>query len=252
MDKEQLLKQFQNSLDLDLCSKMLDYYSDAKNEQLLNHWDNSITKYGKFLEFVAKAVYQKSSGDSNERLLRDYTASIRKQMSLPKAIRLYLPNAMEACYDIRNHRDAAHATLSVDPNMLDCTYVSAICDWVLGELLIQFGGSDRNSISTFLYSLTFRRLPFFYTASDGTPLLLIENAPAGLETLSLLNIKKRQMTLDEICRCIPHHSRNNIRTQLNKCKIKKQVFQTASATYEILPPGILAVEEFLKAQISMP
>lgn len=252
MDQEHLLKRFQGSLEPKLSSKMLDYYAEAKNEQMLSHWDTAITKYGKFLEFVAKGLYQKSTGDSNDRLLRDYTSSIRKQTSLPKAIRLYLTNAIEACYDIRNNRDAAHATLSVDPNLLDCAYVSATCDWILSELLIQYGDSDRASISEFLLSLTRRQMPFLYKTLDGTALLLIEDIPAGLESLSLLYLKKTPMNLDELCKSIPHHTRDNIRIQLNSARRRKQVFLAANGQYEILPPGVGAVEAFLKEKMSSP
>ena len=230
-------------LDKNMCLKLIDYYDRAKTDQFLGRWDDAITKYGKFIELSARLIYVQATNDKTEKQCRDYTKLIKNKMNLNDSLRLYVPNAIDATYDIRNNRDAAHSSLEIEANQNDCIYTSAACDWILTELLIAFSKRDRSKVSSLISSIVTRKIPFVFENSEGRKLVPNTSNPAWLNGIILLYNEKQPMSLADISYSI-RESKDNIKKQFNRKK--SFVYQREDGKYEILPEGMLEVEKFVK------
>ncbi len=242
MKREELFSLLSPPLESKVCEKFLDYYLEAKNDQLLERWADAITKYGKFLEFVAKAVYLNATNDKTDYLCSQYTRHIRNQMRLPDSLRLYIPTTIDAVYNLRNNRDAAHASLNIDSNFHDCSYSSAASDWILGELLVEFGSKKRDSVNALLQMISVRRIPLVFRNSEGKLLVISNKNPAWLNALILLYSEKKPLTVTEISAGI-HETPENIRTQF--AYRRQMVCKLSDGRYELMPPGAVEVERVL-------
>lgn len=242
MQQNELISLLCPPFQTDLCQKFLGYYIDAKSDQIIGRWPEAITKYGKFLEFVAKSIYLHVTNDKTDYSCSHYTKNIRNKTQLPDSVRRYIPAAIDSAYNIRNNRDAAHASLNIDSNIHDCNYSSATCDWILGELLVEFGSKDRKNINQLLQTISTRRLPLVFRNSEGRPIVLTPQNPAWLNSLILLYTEKRPLDVLEISKSIDE-SQDNIRKQLNSKK--NMVCKLSDGRYELLPHGALEVERIM-------
>lgn len=237
-------------LDRPICEKFLEYYTEAKNDQYLGRYDAAITKYGKFLEFVSKSLYIFATNDKSEYDCSHFTRNLRNKMQLSDSLRLYVPPAVESVYNLRNNRDAAHASLMYS-NIHDCNFSSAACDWILGELLVEFGSKDRSTVDSLLQSISTRQVPLVFRNSEGRLLVLATGNPAWLNVLILLYSEKRALSLKELSLGVDA-SVENIRLQLKKIESKKYICKLADGRYELLPPGALEVEKTQKPKTDVP
>ena len=90
---------------------------------------------GKFGEAIMKATHFLQTGKVVQRISVDSEINeVAKRTDLPDSIRLLIPRAVRVLYDHRSHRGGAHS-YPFDPNLMDCTLVSSIADWVLSELI---------------------------------------------------------------------------------------------------------------------
>lgn len=238
-------------LDVKICEKMIDYYERAKEYEFKREYASSITNYGKYLELVAKALYKHITNDNNDYGCGDLTKKIVNSGTPNDNIRLHITRAIDAAYGIRNGRDAAHSTIKMDTNQYDCAYVSSICDWVLGELMVELGNSNRESVSFILDSIITRKIPFLYEDSDGKQILLTNELTAGEEALVKIYVLRKPLKPVEIL-VGSNKKSDNLRKQLKKMETNKLVSKLKDGSYELTPTGeIEATNIIIKIKESM-
>ena len=188
-------------------------------------------------------IYEFASKDNAVYSCSKYVEGIKKQMQLQKNLRLITTQIVLSGYNIRNDRDAAHPSTKIDPNELDCDYVSAACDWILCELLIEFGDKNRTEADDVIRSIITRKIPLVYEASDGRVLLLENGHPLWLKAAILLYVSKNALSLDEISKSL-RDDKKKIYLQIYR---RKNLFYTLpDGNYELLPPGMAKVDEALR------
>jgi hypothetical protein len=101
------------------------------------------------------------------------------------SVRLHIPKALAAVYNVRNRRDIGHIAGDVDSNSMDATYVVATCDWVLAELVRVFHKCSPEEAQAYIESIVRRRAPLVQEFGD-VPFVLRRGLPAKDEILVLL------------------------------------------------------------------
>lgn len=234
-------------LEMDISEKMLRYYQEAKDLEFVQKYAPAMTSYGKFLEFVAKAIFLSSGGVDNKKFgCRDYTNRIPQLEVENDVVRLLIPIAIDSAYSIRNKRDVAHPSITMDTSPYDCFYVSASCDWILGELIVEFNGTKRDKAREVLNSIVMKRFPFVYENADGKLIVLSKDLTAGKEALVKLYVSNSPLTANQLNEGSTH-SLQNIRTQLRTLETDKKVSKLNDGRYQLLPPGAREAEKIIKS-----
>lgn len=146
---------------------ILRHFVTAKRKYKESDWEVSISKSGKFVEAVTKALLRfcgktlpKTRHFRAGALLRDLE---HESASIDDAMRITIPKCCLFIYEIANNRGARHDPDEVDPNEIDAGITDMSISWVLGEL-IRFS-SKRNKhpeeARELVESLTGKTYPFF-------------------------------------------------------------------------------------------
>lgn len=242
-----LLEYISPPLDREISGKMLQYYQKAKDQEFILQFASSMLYYGKFLELVSRAVFLYTGGQDNGKLgCKDYTNRIVQSNIVNDNIRLLIPWAIDSAFAIRNKRDVAHATVKMDTSAYDCIYVSGTCNWILGELIVELGGIERDKAREVLNSIAMKRFPFVYENADGKLIVLSKDLSAGKEALVKLYVSNSPLNVNQLNEG-SNHSLQNTRTQLRTLETDKKVSKLNDGRYQSLPPGARGAENIIKS-----
>jgi len=165
---ENLLKQ---KFETKRISAVLRYFISSVQKFKESDWETSLSKAGKFIEAIIKMLWV-YSGKSLPARQKDFKAGVyaRKIIDQVKTteisedgIRLGIPRASIFIYDITSNRGGRHDSDEFSPNEMDAVTVSALCSWILAEL-VRFCVSDSMSpdeARKIVESVIERRYPIF-------------------------------------------------------------------------------------------
>lgn len=224
--------------------KMMEYYQEAKKLHYVKQYASAITTFGKFLEVAAEALCNYMNlGDCDASCGKVVEKMIKSQYS-NRSLKLYIPRAIQAAFSIRNGRDAAHGTTNMVTSSYDSEYVASVCDWVLGELVVELSSRDRESVRGLLDTITEKKTPIIYENSDGDLVILQYNLPVKHEIIIILYFRNMPLPISGIvagCKKPP----TTIRSALKRMEGERYITRLRSGAYELLPPGILKAEEII-------
>jgi hypothetical protein len=103
----------------------------------------------------------------------------------PDSVRITLPRALVALYQVRNNRDVAHVGGDVDANVMDATYVLHSVQWVMAELVRIFHNTTVESATSIITALVDRTIPIIWEVG-GVRRVLKSNMTQEDKTLLLL------------------------------------------------------------------
>jgi hypothetical protein len=226
---------------------MLEYYQEAKKLHNSRQYASAITTFGKFLELTAEALCQHMGIGNCESGCGKVTDKMTSSNYPNDSLKLHIPRAIKAAFSIRNGRDAAHGTANMVTSPYDSLYVSAVSDWVLGELLVELGDQDREMIRGMLNSIAEKKSPIFYENSDGDLIILSNEITVGEQGLLKLYFLNRPAKLVELENSVRTRAKlDNLRKQFYNYESDFLVSKLRSGQYEILPGGIARVEKIME------
>jgi HEPN domain-containing protein len=170
---------------------ILKHFIGAKRKYQEGDWEGSISKSGKFVEAVTKAL-MRFCGKTLPRtrhfragsFLRDLE---REPVSIDDAVRIVIPKCCLFIYEIANNRGARHDADEVNPNEIDASTTDVTISWVLGEL-IRFSSKKKKvprEAQELVEALTGKTYPFFEEI-DGRFYVNIEGLSAEKTALLIL------------------------------------------------------------------
>ena len=151
-------------------ASLVNYFSSSVQKLEECDWEGSLIQAGKFVEVVVKLLWI-FAGKTLPRA-KDFKASAYAQKVIDQVsateipsdgIRLQIPRACIFLYDITSNRGGRHDSDEFNPNEMDAITTSAICSWVLSEL-VRFCTSNSlspNEARKIVESLIERRYPIF-------------------------------------------------------------------------------------------
>ena len=133
-------------------------------------WENSLSKAGKFVEATVKLLWTlagKTLPRAKDFKAGAYAQKIIDQISTTEitseGVRLQIPRACIFLYDITSNRGGRHDSDEFDPNEMDAITASALCSWILAEL-VRFcasNGLSPDEARKIIESVIERRYPIF-------------------------------------------------------------------------------------------
>lgn len=106
----------------------------------------------------------------------------------PKSLRVHIPRALLAIYDVRNARGVGHLPGEVDPNLADATFVATTADWVIAELVRLYHGVPLNEAQAIVDGLVQRRVPLVQMF-DNVPKVLRADLSNPKKALVILYVR---------------------------------------------------------------
>lgn len=224
-----------------ISNQVFEHYEAVKTSFRLQDWEKCLVRGGKFGEAVMKAIHFIRTGKITEQISVDAEINeISKRTDLPESIRLLIPRAVRVLYDHRSRRGGAHG--SFDPNVMDCTVVVHIADWIVGELVRLYCKADPDRAMKFVIGITARTIPIVERIGEDY-VVLQRRTSAHQEIAYILYSRYPNRTKNnQLIKWIPNHSAANIRSSLGNMRKGKLIHCNPDGIL-LTRAGIKTVEE---------
>lgn len=228
-------------IDSAIVNEILSHHAALKTSFRLQDWEKCLVRGGKFGEAVMKAIHLIRTGEAARQISVDSEISeVGKRGDLHESIRLLIPRAIRVLYDHRSKRGGAHG--SFDPNVMDCTLVVAIANWVLSELVRLYCVADPNRAMKFAIGISSKSIPIVERIEEDY-VVLHKGASARKEIGFILYSRyPERTTTGQLRKWIPNHSAANISLSLGNMRKAKLVHCNAEGAV-LTTAGVRAIEE---------
>ncbi len=179
---ENILNQLENHIDRNLLNRLLQEYKEVKENFFSQDWEKTGIHAGKFCEItIAILQYLKTGKAIN---LNDIKfgeiycelINMPKQTPEDEVVTLIIPRVARSAYTIRSKRSIAHIK-DVDPSYLDCTFLTAVCDWIMSEFLRLYHTSNAKVVNDIISGLIEREVPII--EEFGTDIMILKPSLSG-------------------------------------------------------------------------
>src|SRR3989338_6069630 len=178
-------------------------------------WENSLSKAGKFVEATVKLLWTlagKTLPRAKDFKAGAYAQKIIDQISTTEitseGVRLQIPRACIFLYDITSNRGGRHDSDDFDPNEMDAITASALCSWILAELMrfCASNGLSPDEARKIVESVIERRYPIFEEI-EGRIYVDNEKHKSALQCALMILYKKfpERMNRDELAEAVKRH-----------------------------------------------
>lgn len=196
-------------------STLVGYFSGSIQKLEEGDWENSLVKSGKFVEATIKLLWT-LAGKTLPRA-KDFKAGAYAQKIIDQVntteipsegVRLQISRACIFLYDITSNRGGRHDSDEFDPNEMDAITASALCSWILAEL-VRFcasNGLSPDEARKIVESVIERRYPIFEEIEGR---IYVDNGKhkSALQCALMILYKKfpERMNRDELAEAVKRH-----------------------------------------------
>lgn len=242
---EQIKTELAAHIDARIVDEILEHHNAVKTSFRLQDWEKCLVRGGKLGEGVMKAIHFIRTGKVTQQISVDSEINeVSKRSDLPEPIRLLIPRAIRVLYDHRSRRGGAHGSFA--PNVMDCTLVVAIADWVVSELVRIYCVTDPELAMKFAIATSTKSIPIVERIEEDY-IVLKRGASARQEIgLILYSRYPERTTRDQLRKWIPNHSPTNISLSLGNMRKAKLVHISTEGAV-LTREGIQAIEREIAA-----
>lgn len=249
-------QQLSNSIDRFLVDRLLECYTELKQNYYLGKHKSGELDAGHFAEIVIRVLQCITNPDHNFVPLGVRLNNVHREIAhfaqLPAAfhdsIRLHIPRAVHTIYGIRSRRGVAHVGGDINPNLSDSTYVVATCDWIIAELVRLYYTSSLEKAQKLVNGIVERKAPLIQDFS-GYLKVLNPKLSAPNKILALLYYRgKEGASTKELRHWVKTKSLSHIPTAIANLEHKKGYIHCDNSQCYITRTGILFVERNIPLQ----
>jgi hypothetical protein len=185
----------------------LKHYSGAIEKYVVGDWEGAIQKAGKFVEAVTKSLFLFCGGTIAN--ARHFKAGIElrqleQRAGYPDAVRIAIPRAAAAVYEIANNRGARHDAHDIEANEMDATMVMPTVSWILAEMIRFAGAGDPASAMALTKEFTRKRYPYFEEIS-GRPYVNLNGTPGEIALLIMYSLYPKRIRRSDLVDMVKRH-----------------------------------------------
>lgn len=229
------------------------HFSGMISESQGGRWEHAITKGGKFVEAILKALFV-SVGKTPPPGRQFKAGAIIEQLAQLAAnvaddtVRLTIPRACRFVYDIASNRGARHDPDEVDPNEMDGNAVVMMCAWIFAEMVryAQKGAVDLKQAKELIEALVVRRYPLIEEVDGRLYFHHRKKTAPGVALLALAYRYPKRMPKDELLATIERHGFKKTNAWMAIRNIRQYVDEDDQVRLRLLAPGIKKAEEIMK------
>lgn len=230
---------------------LLSHHQAMVQEFQQGAWEECISKGGKFVEAVLKALWVHTGnalGPAREFKVDKVINQLPNCTTFDDSIRLAIPRACRFAYDIASNRGARHDPHEIDPNVMDATAVVAMNVWILGEMVryAQKGSLKPEEAKALVEALIEKKYPLMEDV-EGRPYLHVPGA-SGRDIALLLLWKQhpKRISHDALVAGVMRHDCTEKNARVSVDRLKGAV-DVDSGGLRLLQPGIREAELILDA-----
>ncbi len=257
MDVTGLRAQIAAASEAILAQELIDAYEELKTRYFRRDFRPSQLEGGRFAEAAFRILQLKATGSYTpvgktlpnvQDLLQ--TLGSADASTVHESIRVHIPRALAALYNVRNRRDVGHIAADVDANSMDAEYVVAVCNWVLAEFVRLFHQYGPEEAQAYVEALVKRRAPLVQVFGE-TPFVLHPGLSAKEEILLLLYHQgPLGASLDQLDAWLPTVARNTVRSRVSELERQQRYVRRANGRIYVTDTGIQYVESRIIQAVS--
>lgn len=232
---------------------MLRHYADEVSEYQTSHWEKALTKVGKFVEAVLKALFEfigetlpAERGFKVDNIINKLKD--KPQDTYDDSIRILIPRACRFIYDIASNRGGRHDPGEIDPNEMDAGISISTCSWILAEMirLSQKGVVDIEEAKTLVDSLIERKYPFIEDVEGRVYFHIADTSATDIALLALAHQHPQRLTKQALLDTIKLNRFSNENAQKAVQRISPFIDNDGNGLLRLLSTGLKKADEILK------
>jgi hypothetical protein len=212
-------------------------------------WEDANAKAGKFVEAVMKAAWSEtgmpvfagkafSAGNIMDLLAKETNLSISLRLTIPRACRFV--------YEIASNRGARHDADEVAANEMDANAVTALCSWVLAEMVSHSQkGMDLDEAKAAVDGLMKRKYPFMEEI-DGRVYVDIAKSAREAALLILYGIFPKRMSEESLARQVERHGYSKANAGVGVKRIRNRVDDDENGNLRLRNVGVRGAEALIE------
>lgn len=239
-----------SSIPIGLKDPLILEYNKIVQHYLEKRWTAAELSGGKFCEIVYSILegYSKNvfaSSPSKPSNFVDACKRLENNSNIPRSFQILIPRMLPALYEIRNNRSVGHVGGDVDPNSMDTNAVISMCSWIMGEIIRVFHNTTIADAQKIVDFISNRKIPLVWEADDIKRVL---NPKISLtnQILLLLSSNNQPTDIDKLKLWLDYSNKNYFNKAIRKLHNERKInISLDGKKIEILPPGILIVENII-------
>jgi hypothetical protein len=212
-------------------------------------WEDANAKAGKFVEAVLKAVWRETGKPVPKgKAFKAGTIMdlLANENTLSDSLRLTIPRACRFIYEIASNRGARHDADEVAANEMDANAVTALCSWVLAEMVSHSQrGMDLAEAKAAVDGLMKRKYPFMEQI-DGRVYVDIANSAREAALLILYGIFPKRMSEESLARQVERHGYNKANAGMGVKRIRNRVDNDDHGNLRLRNLGVREAEALIE------
>lgn len=230
-----------------LVDVLLTAYKDIESNYALRKWKASELDAGHFVEAVRRIIDDSlfSSYVPIDTKLPNFTDAELKRYELgvgDESLRLLIPRALKAIYNIRNKRGVGHIG-KISPNEMDATYILYSAKWILADLIRIASNSTADDAQKIIDEVVERRLSVLWK-HEGVTRVLASGLDARAQILVLLYDENSQSE-DSLRKTIEYKHASNFRKILIKLHTNRFIEFQRGNPLVLTTKGLIEAEQIL-------
>jgi hypothetical protein len=233
---------------------LLHHHQAMVKEFQQGSWEECISKAGKFVEAVLKALWvhtRNAIGPAREFKVDKVINQLPNFTTFDDSVRLTIPRACRFAYDIASNRGARHDPTEVDPNVMDATAVVAMNAWILGELIryAQKGSLKPADVQALVDALAEKKYPLMEDVDGRTYFHIPGSSARDIALLLLWQRHPKRLDFPSLRDAVIRHGFSEKNAGVAIDRLKSVTDDDIDSGYRLLQPGIREAEAILvKAQ----
>ena len=231
----------------------LTHYTKAVEDFAQSDWDPPVSKIGKFVEALLKAIavhcnvtFEAGRKFKADKLMTDLGQL--PQGSFDDTLRLLIPRACRFVYDVASNRGARHDPHEVDSNWMDTNVTMAAASWLLAEAIryAQKGAIDPSVAEAMVKSLTERRYSVVEKVEGRVYLHAAKKSAVDVALVVMAQRHPKRMTRASVVEAVKRNgfSQNNAHLALHR--IGKFIDRDENGEIRLLTTGLKRAEEIIR------
>jgi hypothetical protein len=230
----------------------LNHFENAVNDFGRGDWEDSIAKTGKFVEAILKAVATHCNVpfESGRKFKADRVMNALGQLadgSYDDSLRLLIPRACRAIYDIASNRGARHDSDEIDPNSMDANMVVPVSAWVLAEAIryAQKGAIDPAQARDLVEALVEKKYPVVEEVEGRIYFHAKKKSAVDVGLVMLARRYPKRMHRDDLIEAIKRNGFTLANAKVAAGRVSKFVDDDGAGRLRLLAPGLKRAEEII-------
>jgi hypothetical protein len=232
---------------------LLRHFTDLVTDFQVGKWDDSLTKVGKFVEAVLKAlfVHVGDNPPSGRGFKADHIINglaNKPQGVYDDSIRLVVPRACRFVYDIASNRGGRHDPEDINPNEMDANASVSICSWILAELIriSQRGAVELEEAKELADSLTQKKYPFIEDVDGRVYFYLKKKTAPDIALVALAHAYPGRISRQDLVDTIKRNGFKDDNARKAVLGISGLVDNDGHDQLRLLAPGLQKAEQIMK------